>query len=252
MIRAIGVVLALLVSCSPPDTHAGDLTQWLGITGDDDRDAPRFNSGWPWVAVGRLDREDGAHCSATLVRRDVVLTAAHCVIDDRGSVVRPESARFSAGFTNGEARATAYGRRITVAEDLELDADEKPKRLQQDWAFIELDHQLYDGGWLRPVPMAPAAMAIKAGADRWRLSQAGYSGDQLDRLTRNRSCNVVGLSAGGHLLLHDCDATFGDSGSPILINADGEFSIVAVHSAIARHDGRVVGVAVVPPDDVHP
>ena len=45
--------------------------------------------------------------------------------------------------------------------------------------------------------------------------------------------------------IHECDATQGDSGSPIFQNIGDEIGVVAIHSATAREkDGNVVGVAV--------
>ena len=38
-----------------------------------------------WEAVGRVDIADGGFCTGTLIAPDLVLTAAHCVIEPGGA-----------------------------------------------------------------------------------------------------------------------------------------------------------------------
>ena len=235
----------------PVAANAGGLSEWLGISGDDGRDAVRFNGGWPWVAVGRLDLPNGGHCSATLIERDRILTAAHCLADGDGGHVDPAELVFWAGLDDGSSRASARGRHATVESGLELDAAGMPVSFEQDWAIVELDRQLYDGGWLRPVPLASRDDALHAAGMRAELAQAGYSGDQRENLTRNKVCRSLGQIYDGRMMLHDCDATFGDSGSPVMLVDGGDAWIAGVHVAVGRVEGRSVGMAVILPDEAH-
>ena len=59
-----------------------------------------------------------------------------------------------------------------------------------------------------------------------------------------RGCDVRGSAAEGSLLLHDCDATKGDSGSPLLLAGEGGYRLVAIHVATLQQGGRTLGVAV--------
>ena len=62
-------------------------------------------------------------------------------------------------------------------------------------------------------------------------------------LTLDDGCRLLGFGREG-LLYHDCDATKGDSGSPILGHRDGRFYILAIHVATGVSAKGAVGIAV--------
>ena len=245
MARLLLLIAVFSLSWQAP-VMAGGWKSWLGIHDKDDRDNVRFNGGWPWVAIGKVTMRSGGHCSGTLIERDRVLTAAHCVSDKRGGMVDPSDLSFAAGFDGGQARASAGVRAIQTDPSFRFTPDGDPERLELDWAILELDRQLYDGGWLRPVPLASADRARQATTERWQFAQAGYSGDRSEKLTRNQQCQPEGLAAQGLIILHRCDATFGDSGSPVLIYDDGDFLIAGVHVAVVQTRDGSFGAAVIP------
>lgn len=72
--------------------------------------------------------------------------------------------------------------------------------------------------------------------------QAGYSRDRPHILTRHHNCSIVGFSNKDRVALHECDTTFGDSGSPILLQPNGSFHVVAAHVAIHNRSGKGVPV----------
>ena len=77
--------------------------------------------------------------------------------------VDPRDLTFSAGFDGGQARASAGVRYIHIDPDLRFTSAGDPDPLALDWAILELDKQLYDGGWLRPVPLASARQSAQGG-----------------------------------------------------------------------------------------
>jgi hypothetical protein len=46
-------------------------------------------------------------------------------------------------------------------------------------------------------------------------------------------CRLLGTELGGRMLLHDCDATQGDAGSPILLRAAGGYRIIGLQTTVA-------------------
>ena len=62
-----------------------------------------------------------------------------------------------------------------------------------------------------------------------RVDQGGYSWDTGDNLSANLGCAIV-LAYEDDSILHECDTATGDSGSPILIQRDGTWKIIAIDS----------------------
>ena len=82
-----------------------------------------------------------------------------------------------------------------------------------------------------------------------KLTHAGYSQDKAHILTKHEGCRVLALT--GRLLRHDCDATRGDSGSPILVRSGDGFLIVAIHVATVIRQGQREGLAgLLPPGEL--
>ena len=75
------------------------------------------------------------------------------------------------------------------------------------------------------------------------LIQAGYSQDKAHVLSTHTDCAILGTKVGGAFLLHGCDATKGDSGSPLLLHLDDGFVLVAMHIGSIKNSNDVMGVA---------
>jgi protease YdgD len=61
------------------------------------------------------------------------------------------------------------------------------------------------------------------------VDQAGYSWDTGDSLSAHAGCRVIDAYDDG-TILHECDTTFGDSGSPLLLAIGGRPHVIAVDS----------------------
>jgi protease YdgD len=149
---------------------------------------------------------------------------------------------FVAGYHRGEYSQHAAGKNFDVSPNWDPAHSKSEASLGNDWALIELDHRLT----IKPVELSSLSFdEMKDGAEEGELTIAGYNGDYAEILTQDRGCHLVGEADGGKLLLHDCDATFGSSGAPLLLMGSSGAEIIGVQSAIVQLDsGRSVGAAV--------
>ncbi len=216
-----------------------------GIIGEDDRVAVD-SAVWPWQAIGRLNRQGGGFCTATLIAPDAVLTAAHCLWDLRtGRIVAPGELHFLAGYRRGDYLAHGIGARIETPATgapppVPFRADQLPA-LAHDWAIVRLR---------APLPVRPIAMGtLVADGAAAPLMRVGYGQDRPHLLSMHSGCRVLDRLAGTPLLFTDCDATRGDSGSPLLQGRGAEVRLVGVTTAVAD-DGVHGGSFVIDVEDV--
>lgn len=239
---AIGVTVrlaALLLALVPATSGAAEKELLPGI-GALDRRAPVETTAWPWAAIGRLNTSTGRYCTATLIARDAVVTAAHCVYDPRtGRRVRPSTLHFLAGYQRGTYVAHAIGRSIQVAASAPSGEAAGIDGVADDWAIVTLAAALS----VRPIPVRPTESETGA-VPKGSLLRAGYSQDRPHLLAVHDGCSVKQYLAQGRVWLTDCDATRGDSGSPVLMRRAAAVDLVGITAAIGG--GDTTGSLVIP------
>lgn len=232
-------LVALLLLLVPAAAGAAEKDLLPGI-GALDRRVPVETTAWPWAAIGRLNTSTGRYCTATLIARDAVVTAAHCVHDPRtGRRVRPSTLHFLAGYQRGTHVAHAIGRSIQVAAPTQTGEAAAVDRVADDWAIVSLAAALH----VRPIPVRPTEGETGA-VPKGSLLRAGYSQDQPHLLAVHEGCSVKQYLAQGRVWLTDCDATRGDSGSPVLMRRGAAVDLVGITAAVTG--GDTAGSLVIP------
>ena len=186
----------------------------------------------PWRILGRVQTELGARCTGFLVAPSVIMTAAHCLWrDEAANFVQPSSIHFMLGYDTGAWRATARAVHVVIAPA--YDPFHPLRTSQADHATIVLDHPLIGKNELLPVIRATPGMPAMLG---------GYQQDRKELAMGDMACHVTAVR--GQLIDHDCAATRGASGAPLLVR-DGDHWGIAGIDVTARdgQGGTAVGLA---------
>lgn len=202
--------------------------------GQDDRQV-MDTSVFPWSVIGRIDIEGVGECTATLIAPNVLVTAAHCIHDDEGQTLY--EGEFQTGMTLRKGGYRAQIVDFWISDDWDSERFENTQRIDgQDWALLKLDTALGDElGFVTPLALVEARGRRQA--RRVTLSQAGYSWDTGTNLTGHQGCGIERIHR-RNTLAHNCDTTRGDSGSPFMIEEDGQWFVIATDSNFRPYANR--------------
>lgn len=172
---------------------------------------------YPWSTIGRLS----TNCTGTLVAANLVLTAAHCVIDPVTKKLKTDLTHFNLNMVAGRSL-------VTVPIDKVWWGTTHPdENRAQDWALCRIVLPIGDRyGWMGVVD-TPDVRAVHF---------AGYSDDYEKGLTATAhvDCSVHGWESKG-LVLHACDMRQGASGGPLFRLVNGAAQLVALNVAERRN-----------------
>lgn len=205
-----------------------------GIVGQDDR-KPLDSTAWPWHSLGRLsiNREKGEYCSGALIAPDAVLTAGHCLYNRALQKWHPpEAIIFVAGLNRDLYQGSSRGKSMDHDPDFTGKATPTIGLIAHDWAILRLQQALP----LKPLPVRklPHTDDHAAQNSPLHLLRAGYSMDRPFLLSLHDGCDLKARLIHDRILFTDCDSTYGDSGSPLLLKEGNRFWIVGVSSAIVQ------------------
>lgn len=195
----------------------------------------------PWNSLVRVQTELGTRCTGFLVSPQVVVTAAHCLFLPRARrFIQPRSVHVLLAYRAGAYVAHAQVVHVTIPPGYQpLD---EAMTAGADRAILLLDTRLAPEADTLPVEPVPALLPVP-------VLLGGYGQDRDEIAVADPGCRLLGLAADGQgkkLLLHDCDATRGTSGAPLLWRRpDGRWAAIGIQiEAASGGGGRAVPLAI--------
>jgi len=189
----------------------------------------------PWKYVGQLVMDSQEACTATLIAPNVVVTAAHCIMGERGVTA-------AATFTASDGR---NARVIAYLVDRRFDYRRFSLGNEQDgmdWALLRLNQPLGERVGFAGVQNLTGQGARAARSAQ--LMQAGFAWDTGENLAGVLACHMVAVHT-DNTFEHQCDTTRGDSGSSFFVRRGDNFNVVGVDSNFrARPGAPYINIAV--------
>ncbi|NRB16029.1 MAG: trypsin-like serine protease [Rhodobacteraceae bacterium] len=187
-----------------------------------------------WEAVGRLNIGGRNMCTGALIAPNLVLTAAHCLFDQKtGRAVNPSSVKFEAGLNGRRVKASRMVSRVVLHPDYQF-RPQGQAQIGYDIAVLRLDRPI-SSSEITPFAMASAPQRGDA------VGILSYTYAQNNRPKLEQPCHVLAKQA--ETLVMTCRVEFGASGAPVLaVNPGQPPRVVSVVSAKAAMGNKRVSI----------
>lgn len=250
-LRLLASGLSVVLLC-PSHGYALTREEKILFFGHDNRIAVDARQA-PWLSVIKWRTKTDTLCTGALVAPDIVISAAHCLLTERGRQDRGTWAYV--GYKNQR-----YLHRRAIASSWVPPEFKKGLTYKKDGVYIDPAVAHLDVAFLRlgkPFPERIPTFLLAPGernpylrlinALSWKATQSGYPGDQDEYQLAHPNCRLTRFNV-NQTLMHRCDTLEGDSGSPIFALVNGKPTLLAIQSsapdANMRHLADNIAVSV--------
>ena len=234
----LGPIITAAFLLATPLAGAAEPPLRPGI-GTDDRRVAVDPTRPPWNAIAKVQSNIGTRCTGALIAPSTVLTAAHCLYNFRTrALLQAVSLHVLFGYARGAYRWHRYVARYEIGPGFD---GRKPVLQGSDWARLELAGAI-------PADVAPLPLAADIPPPGSAVALPGYNPDRAQLLMTDLTCHVTGtvLNGGAVFITHDCDATRGTSGGPLLVERNGSWAVVGINIAAGPQANFALPVSVLP------
>ncbi|MGZ8943542.1 MAG: trypsin-like serine peptidase [Methylobacter sp.] len=198
------------------------------------RDNPEYQQ---LNAIGMISFNGKYQGSGFLVSPCLVLTNIHVAYSKNESLKSGKTVQFSVGQTGSFSQAFKHEKiNSQVVEHGTYDRSEQDTN--SDWALVKLSQKITDINFIKLYQMPSSASynhkIITAGFPSNRAAESNYS-----KMYGDIDCKIIGTSGWGYIL-HTCQTTGGQSGSPILAKGkDGLYYALGMVGGNRRNEQGV-------------